>query len=361
MHENQIILDGIIQRQADGAMNRKIRHEEHQSTDFSGLDFQGRIYTQIDFSNSNFEGTNLSHCTFRTCNFTGANFTNANMQSTNFVFACQLRAANFSGATGVVSAIDYMRKHFKQNPEGYIAYKVFNDTYSAPASWHIEAGSVISENVNYHRQDRCGCGINVATLEWHGSGAPNAAHLWEVLIRWEYLPGVVVPSVGEGQIRCERIELVRKMPTCIPCRQPECTRYGIHCRVTTAVKDEVIVECPNCGQQQLLEWNGIDWVTPAYAGREYRDLRCEKGRDATPTDPSDPRWVHSSTDEKDAMIFTEEFGDDYTDEFDGVLPDEPTDLSDWAEIEAELVKEREACDEFERKDTQAQMEEGDQP
>ena len=32
--------------------------------------------------------------------------------------------------------------------------------------------------------------------------------IWKLLIRWEWLPGVVVPYNTDGKIRCERAELV---------------------------------------------------------------------------------------------------------------------------------------------------------
>ena len=66
---------------------------------------------------------------------------------------------------------------------------------------------MIEENVNPNRTDECGCGINVAPLEWvrkeYGDG-----DIWKVLIRWEWLVGVVVPFSTDGKIRCERVELL---------------------------------------------------------------------------------------------------------------------------------------------------------
>lgn len=117
-----------------------------------------------------------------------------------------LSGANLSWAKGLPSSCDYMASHFEQTAYGYIAYKTFGGEYNPPKEWKIEPGSVIEENVNSNRADVCGCGINVAPLEWvkkHYYGT-----IWKVLIRWEWLPGVVVPYNTDGKIRCERVELV---------------------------------------------------------------------------------------------------------------------------------------------------------
>jgi len=60
--------------------------------------------------------------------------------------------------------------------------------------------------VNANRTDVCGCGINVAPLEWVKRNYKGV--IWKVLIRWEWLAGVCVPYNTDGKIRCERVELV---------------------------------------------------------------------------------------------------------------------------------------------------------
>ena len=123
-----------------------------------------------------------------------------------------LRRADLSGAKGLPSAVNYMAAHFERSPDGYIAYKIFGDEYEAPESWKIEKGNVITENVNFDRTSECGCGINAAPLEWvkENSGR-ETRDIWKVLIRWEWLCGVCVPYNTDGQIRCERVELVEKV------------------------------------------------------------------------------------------------------------------------------------------------------
>ena len=118
-----------------------------------------------------------------------------------------LGGADLSGATGLLSAVDFLEAHFERVEAGYIAYKTFNVTYEAPAAWEIKKGAVISENVNFDRCTECGCGVNVAPLEWvkREYGYPG---IWKVLIRWEWLCGVCVPYMSDGKIRCERVELL---------------------------------------------------------------------------------------------------------------------------------------------------------
>lgn len=102
-----------------------------------------------------------------------------------------------------------MEAHFERTADGYIAYKMFSCERVAPKSWKIEPGSVVTENVNFNRTDECGCGINVAPLEWvrREYGYKKLA-IWKVLIRWEWLCGVCVPYMTDGKIRCEKVELL---------------------------------------------------------------------------------------------------------------------------------------------------------
>ena len=123
------------------------------------------------------------------------------------LYGANLSDANLSGAENLLSSVDYLRNNFECTAEGIIAYKVFNAMYSPPTKWKIQPKSVITENVNANRTNDCGCGINVATLEWV-LREYSEEEIWKVLIRWEWLCGVVVPYNTDGKIRCERVELV---------------------------------------------------------------------------------------------------------------------------------------------------------
>ena len=102
-----------------------------------------------------------------------------------------LSDADLSGANGLMSSIAYIDAHFERAEKGFIVYKTFGGQYTPPTKWMIAPGAVIEENVNPCRTNDCGCGINVAPLEWvkgHYSG-----DVWKCLVEWSWLPGVVVP------------------------------------------------------------------------------------------------------------------------------------------------------------------------
>ena len=157
-------------------------------------------------SRANLSGANLSWAGLSRANLSGANLSGANLSGANLSGA-NLSGANLSGATGLLSAVNFLEAHFDRTDAGYIAYKTFNVIYEAPAAWEIKGGAVISENVNFDRCTECGCGINVAPLEWVKSRSANEP-IWKVLIRWEWLCGVCVPYMSDGKIRCERVELL---------------------------------------------------------------------------------------------------------------------------------------------------------
>ena len=117
-----------------------------------------------------------------------------------------LRGADLSGSQGLLDAINYMEANFERTDEGYIVYKIFNENCSAPEAWKIEPGEIIEETVNCDRTIEYGCGINVAPLELvkkYGCNQP-----YKLLIRWEWLPGVVVPYNTDGKIRCSKAQIL---------------------------------------------------------------------------------------------------------------------------------------------------------
>ena len=135
----------------------------------------------------------------------GANLSGANLSDANLRRA-DLSGANLSGSKGLLDAINYMEAHFERTDEGYIVYKTFGENYSAPELWKIEPGEIIEETVNCDRTTECGCGINVAPLEWVRRNGCNQPY--KLLIRWEWLPGVVVPYNTDGKIRCSKAQII---------------------------------------------------------------------------------------------------------------------------------------------------------
>ena len=135
----------------------------------------------------------------------GADLSGADLSGADLRRA-DLSGADLSGSQGLLDAINYMEANFERTDDGYIVYKSFNENYSAPEAWKIEPRSIIEETVNCDRTTECGCGINVAPLEWvrrNGCKQP-----YKLLIRWEWLPGVVVPYNTDGKIRCSKAQIL---------------------------------------------------------------------------------------------------------------------------------------------------------
>ena len=173
--------------------------------DLSGADLSKANLSGANLSKANLRWANLSEADLRLANLSGANLSKANLSGANLSGA-NLSGANLSGANGILSAIDFLASHFESTDAGYLAYKTFGSVHAPPSGWKIAPGTVISETINADRATECGSGINVAPLEWAKRNANG--RIWKVLIRWEWLPGVVVPYSTDGKIRCERVELV---------------------------------------------------------------------------------------------------------------------------------------------------------
>ena len=183
--------------------------------DLSGADLRRADMRGADLSGANMSGADMSGADMRGANMSGANMSGADMSGANMSWAdmrgadlsgANMSGADMSGADGLLKACNYLDAHFERTADGYIAYKTFGGRYDPPRKWVIEPGSVIEENVNPNRADTCGCGINVAPLDWVRS--VYGGNIWKVLIRWEWLAGVVVPYNTDGKIRCERVELM---------------------------------------------------------------------------------------------------------------------------------------------------------
>lgn len=166
----------------------------------------------VDLSYANLQRADLSdarlsHTDLTMTNLTGANLTNAT------IYEAIIDNTNLSEAIGVMSSIDYLKNNFEFTNEGMIAYKVFNSFRKRPEHWVIKEGSILTENVNFNRANDCACGINLGSFEYIKDTFNTAKGIWKVLIRNEWLSGVVVPYATRGQIRCERCELVEKIDT----------------------------------------------------------------------------------------------------------------------------------------------------
>ena len=128
--------------------------------DLSWANLSGANLSAADLSRANLSRANLSEANLSVANLRGANLSGASLSGAN------LEEANLSQSVGLLSPVKFISKNFESTSEGILAYKVFNGVHKAPQSWQIAEGSVIEENVNPNRSELCGCGINVATLDW---------------------------------------------------------------------------------------------------------------------------------------------------------------------------------------------------
>ena len=173
--------------------------------DLSGANLSEADLSEADLSGADLSGANLRWANLSEADLSGSDLRWADLSGANLSEA-DLSGADLSGAKGLLSAVNFIDAHFERTTDGYIAYKTFNSNFAPPDNWKIEKGGVIEEVVNFDRCTECGCGINVAPLEWvkqHMNGK-----IWKVLIRWEWLCGVCVPYMSDGKIRCEKVELV---------------------------------------------------------------------------------------------------------------------------------------------------------
>ena len=192
----------------EGGVRADLSGANLSEADLSGANLSGANLSEADLSGANLSEADLSGANLSGADLSGANLSEADLSEADLRWA-NLRWANLSGAKELLSAVNFVDAHFERVTDGYIAYKTFNSEYAAPASWTIAEGSVITENVNFNRCDSCGCGINVAPLDWVKSHSGwRGGAIWKVLIRWEWLCGVCVPYNSDGKIRCERVELL---------------------------------------------------------------------------------------------------------------------------------------------------------
>ena len=158
------------------------------------------LHNSADGKRADLRGADLREANLSRANLSSANLSGADLRGAD------LRGADLSGAENLLFAADYLDANFERTNEGYIAYKTFGGMYSAPDDWKIERGSIITETVNPNRTNECGCGINVAPLDWVRKNYNG--QIWKVLIEWPWLAGVVVPYNTDGKIRCEKVRLL---------------------------------------------------------------------------------------------------------------------------------------------------------
>lgn len=208
---------------------RLFSHAVIRGAQLAGSKLASANFYEADFSDSDLSGADLSKCIFKdaklgNCNLShaklfGATLIGATLRAADLSYAglsgadlieADLRFADLSGATGLLNSMDWLSQNLIKTEEGYYAYKSFGRNYVPRPDWVIEPGQVIEENVNPNPTEDCGCGVNVATYDW-AKHYILSQYVWRVLIRWEWLSGVVVPYATDGKFRAARVQLVERI------------------------------------------------------------------------------------------------------------------------------------------------------
>ncbi|WP_330664760.1 pentapeptide repeat-containing protein [Bariatricus massiliensis] len=189
---------------------KKLLEFNLSDADLSDANLRRANLSGADLSDANLSGANLSGANLSDANLSGANLSGADLSGADLSDAnlsgADLSGANLSQTTGLLDAINYLEAHFERNKDGYIVYKSFGIYYESPEKWEIKPDSVIEEVCNTNRTDICGSGINVAPIDWVRSD--NHGRIYKLLIRYEWLAGVVVPFGTDGKIRCSRAQII---------------------------------------------------------------------------------------------------------------------------------------------------------
>ena len=173
--------------------------------DLSAANLSGADLSGADLSGADLNGADLSGADLRYADLGYTNLSDANLSGADLSGA-DLSDANLSGAVGLLDPADFITKNFAFESGNLIAYKSFGVHYESPEGWDISAGSVIAEVVNPCRVSDCGCGVNVATLDWVERCAPGET--WKVAVAPIDLVGAVVPYHTDGKFRVGRVTLI---------------------------------------------------------------------------------------------------------------------------------------------------------
>lgn len=182
--------------------------------------FSGICFYSVNLTNVNFKECTFERCSLRdahyACNlFEGCTFLECDLPKSDrsFFSSTLLTGTNaFSQSAGWPSPSEFLAQNFERNEAntGYIVYKTFFLVYPPPKKWEIIPGSIITENCDLERWNRCSYGINVATLKWlRDNGVSlSASCIWRCEILDEWLADVCVPIDSDGKIRCGKLRLI---------------------------------------------------------------------------------------------------------------------------------------------------------
>ena len=199
-------LRGADLREAD-LSEADLRGADLSGANLSGANLRWADLHEADLRGADLSGANLSGANLRWADLSGADLSGANLSGAN------LSGAHLSGAQGIFDPCAWLAANCKRVRGGIEAYKTFGLYNQPPESWKQEPGAEISEVVNPNPTDGCGCGVNVATLDWVRRNSDKNLPIWKVLVKWEWMVGAVVPYGTDGKFRVPRAKLVEVVET----------------------------------------------------------------------------------------------------------------------------------------------------
>jgi hypothetical protein len=202
------MINSLIRKMKD-LRGADLSGDDLRNANLRGADLRGANLSDADLSSANLRGADLRSANLEYANLSSADLRGADLEDANLNSA-DLRGTDLSGTTGLVSPFKWMKQKFDMDKDGYIVYKTFGLHYALPNYWVIEPDSIIEEVVDPLPTIECGCGVNFATKKWCKNNHPTAT-LWQCLIKWQWLPSVVVPYNTAGKARCEKLMLLKEI------------------------------------------------------------------------------------------------------------------------------------------------------
>ncbi len=182
--------------------NAELRNADLRNADLRNAELRNAELRNADLRNAELRNADLSYSDLRYADLRNAELRNADLSN-----------ANLSGVRNLLSASNWIRNNFKTTKNGVIVYKrigAIKTEYSKPDHWNVETNCYLTETCNPDRTTPCACGVNFGTKDWC-SNHYQYCDLWECLIEWIDLAGVVVPYNTDGKARCERLLLLEKI------------------------------------------------------------------------------------------------------------------------------------------------------
>jgi len=192
-----------------------LRYANLSSADLCYANLRGADLSDADLCYANLSSADLRYANLSSADLCYANLSSADLSGADLrdanLSGADLRDANLSDVEGLLNPVTWLADNFHRNEDGeLIVYKTFGEYRPSPDRWGDEVGEVFTEVVNPLRTQDCGCGINVATLQWVLIHTDNP-EIWEIVIPREYECTITVPYNTDGKFRVGGAKRVRKI------------------------------------------------------------------------------------------------------------------------------------------------------